>query len=108
MDIFKNPPEFTLEGQRDVKSVCGGLMCFVLLILVLVVSTHFMQLYVDGKDFTVSQRRFIDTDKDIIDYLDTFGEIYPGIKLTTGQNFKFAVSFNQKDAYIAQDVTQFI
>jgi hypothetical protein len=108
MDIFKNPPEFTLEGQRDVKSVCGGLMCFVLLILVLVVSTHFMQLYVDGRDFTVSQRRFIDTDKDIVDYLDTFGEIYPGIKLTTGQNFKFAVSFNQKDAYIAQDVTQFI
>lgn len=73
MDVFKVPAELTLDGQRDVKSICGGLMFFVVAALVIIVVVHFLQIYNQGTDYTVSHRKFIDDNLSKTDPGDSFG-----------------------------------
>lgn len=73
MDVFKNPAELTLAGQRDVKSIIGGIMFGVLVTLIAIVCKQFLTIYLDGTDFTVSHRRLIDGDLDKIDNSNTLG-----------------------------------
>lgn len=106
--MFKNPPEFTLDGQRDVKSYCGAAMFFILTALIIIVCFYFLKIYTSGSDYTVSHRRLIDGNLDVIDSSNTLGELNPGIHMDTGRNFKFAVAFNKKDRYFPHNVSQYI
>lgn len=108
LDAFRNPPELTLDGKRDVKSIFGALMFFILAALIIIVCVYFLHIYVSGTDYTVSHRRVIDSNLNEIDTTSTLGELNPGIQLTVGQNFKFAVAFNKKDKYFPHNVSQYI
>lgn len=83
LDAFKNPAELTLDGERDVKSIIGGVMFFILAALIIIVVAYFLKIYLNGTDFTVSQRRLIDSDLNVIDS-DTLGELKQGINLVSG------------------------
>lgn len=81
-------------------------MFIILLILILLVCVLFVQIYTSGSDYTLSHRKLIDGNLDQLDY--NIGETHQGIQLTTGNNFKFAVSFNTKDNYYPFDVSAFV
>lgn len=76
--------------------------------ITIVVCVYFLSIYTSGSDFTVSHRRLVDQDLTKIDSSNNLGELSPGINLMSGQNFKFAISFNKKDQYYPHDVTQYI
>ena len=80
----------------------------VLAALIIIVCKQYLTVYLDGTDYTVSHRRLIDGDLDKIDTTDTLGELASGIHVTSGQNFKFAISFNKRDHYYPYDVSQYI
>jgi hypothetical protein len=108
LDAFKNPPELTLNGEREVKSIFGALMFFILATCVIIVCYYFLRIYTTGSDYTVSHRRILDQNLEVIDSTNTFGELSPGINLNVGENFKFAVAFNKKDQYYPHNVSQYI
>lgn len=83
-------------------------MFFILAILIIIVCYYFLKIYTSGADYTVSHRRLIDGNLEVIDPSSTLGELSQGIKLNTGSNFKFAVAFNRKDRYFPHNVSQFI
>jgi hypothetical protein len=62
----------TLDGDRDVKSIIGGLMFGVLAALIIIASKQFLTTYLNGTDYTVGYRRLIDSDLDKIGS-DTLG-----------------------------------
>lgn len=83
-------------------------MFIILAILIVIVVNYFLEIYLSGSDYTVSRRRLVDSDLNVVDSSNTLGELSPGIHLTSGKNFKFAVSFNKKDRYYTHNVTQYI
>lgn len=97
-----------MDGERDVKSIIGAFMFAILATLIIIVVYYFLKIYTDGSDYTVSRRRLIDGNLDVIDSSNTLGELNLGIHVTSGQNFKFAVSFNKKDKYYPHNVSQYI
>ncbi len=63
----------TLDGERDVRSIIGGFMCIILTVLIVIVVWYSLWIYQNGKDFTVSHRRIIDGDLNVIDTTNTLG-----------------------------------
>ena len=83
-------------------------MFFILSTLIVIVCFYFLKIYTSGSDYTVSHRRLIDGNLDVIDSSNTLAELNPGIYLRSGTNFKFAVAFNKKDRYYPHNVSQYI
>ena len=83
-------------------------MFCILATCIIIVCHYFLLIYTTGSDFTVSHRRILDGNLEVIDSSSTLGELSPGINFNVGQNFKFAVAFNKKDRYFPHNVSQYI
>ncbi len=72
------------------------------------VVAHFLTIYTNGSDYTVSHRNIVDADLSNVDSSSTLGDLSPGINILSGRDFKFAVTFNKKDQYFPLNVSQYI
>jgi hypothetical protein len=85
----------------------GGLMFFAVAGIIIAIVYHFLSLYSNGLDYTVSHQRLIDLDLDKVDP-NIYGDLSQGLTFITGKNFKYAIAFYKKDHYYPFNVSQYM
>jgi hypothetical protein len=96
--MFQNNPELTFLGHRTVRSVIGGFLCLILTMLIIISSFFYVGLYLNGTGYTVSHNRVPD---------NTISD-NGGLVLTTGANFKFALTFSSTTSQNFQNITPYM
>lgn len=99
-NLFSDNAYLTLDGKREVKSVCGGVCCLILLVLIIFLTQHYLTIYFNANDYILSYQKAT--------FNDNPDESDRRIDLTVGKDFKFIVSFITKDDYKWQDVSSYI
>lgn len=82
-NLFNTTSSLTLDGERRVKSVCGGVCCLILLTFIFLVTYHFLSIYFNNNDYILSYEK----------KLDDANDIESNIALKVGENFKFVLGF---------------
>ena len=93
VDFFCNKSELTFEGKRTVQSVCGGVSCLILLVLLILIVQHFLTIYF-SEEYSVSEETIYDE-----------REESNHLVFEVGSSFKFMVSFFTPGNYSFHNVS---
>jgi hypothetical protein len=89
-DSFEYPASLTFQGRREVTSCCGGCCCLLLLMFILLVGAFEVLVYLDKDDSRVGMSTAL------MQPLQQGGNgtFNSRVYLTSGRNFKLAVTFS--------------
>ena len=101
LDTFEYPASLTLNGKREVTSCCGGCCCLILMIFIIIIGAFEVSVYLDKDDARVGMSTGM---MEPLEH-DSNSTFNSRIHLTTGSNFKLAVTFSSAYADYPHNVS---
>jgi hypothetical protein len=104
MDSFEYQASLTFKGKREVTSCCGGFCCLVLLMFILIVVNFELGVYFSRSDTKIGMTTSIMQPLQS----ESTSTYNSNITVTTGSDFKLAVTFSTEAEDIPHNVSSYL